>query len=198
MKIFPCYLLVSSILLFQTSLCDANSGNSINFSVAPDPITHCHQYRVDVAITKNGTLGVMPANCINRPDRPTNGSMEMNSEVTNTFNRILFPWRYSPHGAFKDSYFIEAMVGLENSEFKSAAGSSAKVSFIDATFALGYQWVWHNGLNVSAFIGLAHLIQRNLDINISPTESIAVSDYLDQQTSTNTHQSGGVFLGWAF
>lgn len=193
MNIFK-YLLVSSVLFFQTSLCFAK--DSINFSVAPDPITYCHQYRVDVSITKNSTLGVMPtSNCTDRPSRPTNGSMVINSQVTNTFNRIIIPWRYSPHGAFIDGFIVEAIVGLEKSEFKSASGSSANVSFIDTGVWLGYQWFWRNGFNISAVIGGAHLTRISLDKNISPSESSNVSDYLDEQTSTNSHQTGGVFFG---
>lgn len=197
MKIFK-YLLVSSFLLFQTSLCFAQ--DTINFSVVPDPTTHCHQYIVDVAITKNSTLGVMPSyNCTDRPHRPNNdGSMVMNSQVTNKFNRILIPWRYSPHGAFNNGYFVEALVGVEKSEFKTVVGSSANVSFIDTGVLLGYQWFWHNGLNISAVAGVAHLTNISLEKNISPTESSNVSDYLDQQTSTNTHMAGGVSFGWSF
>jgi len=197
MKIFK-YLLVPSFLLFQMSLSFAQ--DSINFSVGPDPITHCHQYRVDVAITKNSTLGVMPSyNCTDRPNRPNNdGSMVINSQVTNKFNRIIIPWRYSPNGAFINGLIVEAIVGVEKSEFKSASGSNANVSFIDTGVWLGYQWFWHNGLNITAVAGVAHLSRISLDKSISPTESSNVSDYLDQQTSTNTHAAGGVFFGWVF
>lgn len=191
------YLFVSSVLFFQTSLCFAKG--SISFSVAPDPITYCHQYRVDVPITKNNTLGVMPtSNCTDRPSRPTNGSIKINSQVTNTFNRIIIPWRYSPNGAFIDGFIVEAIVGQEKSEYKSASGSSANVSFIDTGVWLGYQWFWRNGFNVSAVVGGVHLTRIRLDKNISPSESSNVSDYLDEQTSTNSHQTGGVFFGWAF
>lgn len=124
--------------------------------------------------------------------------MEINNQVTNIFNRILIPWRYSPYGAFNNGYFVEALVGVEKSEYKSVAGSSANVSFIDTGVWLGYQWFWHNGLNISAVAGVAHLTTISLDKSISPTESSDVSDYLDQQTSTNTHMAGGVFFGWAF
>lgn len=197
MKIFK-YLLVFSFLLFQTSLSIAQ--DSINFSVGPDPTTHCHQYRVDVAITKNSTLGVMPSyNCTDRPNRPNNdGSMVINSQVTNKFNRIIIPWRYSPYGALNNGFIVEAIIGVEKSEFKSASGSNANVSFIDTGVWLGYQWFWQNGFNISAVGGVVRLSRISLDKSISPIESSNVSDYLDQQTSTNTHAAGGIFIGWLF
>lgn len=195
MKIFK-YLLVSSILLLPT-LCFAKG--SINFSVAPDPVTYCHQYRVDVSITKDSTLGVMPSfNCTDRPSRPINGSMVINSQVTNTFNRIIIPWRYAPHGAFIDGFIVEAIIGLEKSELKSASGSSANVSFFDTGVWLGYQWFWRKGFNISAVIGGANLTRISLDKSISPAEGSNVSDYLDEETSSNTHQTAGVFFGWIF
>ena len=122
----------------------------------------------------------------------------MNSQVTNKFNRILIPWRYSPHSAFNKGYFVEALVGVEKSKLESAAGSGANVSFIDTGVWLGYQWFWHNGLNISAVIGAAHLARISLEKSISPTESSDVRDYLNQQTSSNTHLASGVFFGWAF
>lgn len=124
--------------------------------------------------------------------------MKMNSQVTNKFNRILIPWRYSPYGVFSNGFFVEALIGVEKSELKSASGSSANVTFIDTGVWLGYQWIWHTGLNIAAVAGINHLTQNSIDKNISPAESSNVSDYLNQQTSTNTHVGGGVFLGWAF
>ncbi|VVC82436.1 hypothetical protein [Sideroxydans sp. CL21] len=198
MKIVKC-IISCSFLLFQTSICFA--GDSVNLSVAPDPATGCNQFRIDVALTEHSTLGVMPAHCTDRPSRPSRffgGDMKMNSQVTNKFNRILIPWRYSPYGVFSNGFFVEALIGVEKSELKSASGSSANVTFIDTGVWLGYQWIWHTGLNIAAVAGINHLTQNSIDKNISPAESSNVSDYLNQQTSTNTHVGGGVFLGWAF
>ena len=198
MKVLKC-LLVSSCLFIQASLCFAE--DSINLSVAPDPTTGCHQFRVDIALTGSSTLGIMPAHCSDRPSRPSRffgGDMKMNSQVTNKFNRILIPWRYSPHGVFNNGLFAEALIGVEKSELKTAAGSSADVTFIDTGVWLGYQWVWNDGLNISTAVGLAHLSRSSLDKSISPTESSNVSDFLDRQTSSNTHMAVGAFFGWAF
>jgi len=101
--------------------------------------------------------------------------MKMNSQVTNKFNRILIPWRYSPHGVFNNGLFAEALIGVEKSELKTAAGSSADVTFIDTGVWLGYQWVWNDGLNISTAVGLAHLSRSSLDKSISPTESSNVA-----------------------
>ena len=122
----------------------------------------------------------------------------MNSQVSNKFNRILIPWKYFPQGAFNNGYFVEALVGMEKSELKSAAGSSANVTFIDTALGLGYQWIWHNGLNISAVAVINHLTQHSLDKSFAPAEGGDVRDYLDRQTSSNTHVGGGVILGWAF
>lgn len=191
MKMYQ-YFLFPSLLFFQVSLCFAKG--SLNLVFIPDPVTHCHHYGVDFAVAKNSTLGLLSAyNC---PDRPTYGIV--NGQVTNTFNRILTQWRYSPRGAFNTGYFFDAMVGVERSEFKSAAGSSANVSYFDTAIHLGYQWFWRNGFNVTGLIGVAHLMPVRRDNNISPTESSAVSDYMDEQTSTTTHVGGGFSMGWVF
>jgi hypothetical protein len=191
MSIFK-YLVVISYLLFHTSLCLAQE--SINLYVGPDFKSHCNQYGIDFSITKNSTIGILPAyNCA---DVNTYGSL--NDQVTSTFNRILIPWRYSPHGAFKNGYFVLALLGMEKNDFESVAGSSVNVSFIDTGVLFGYQWFWRNGFNISGSIGVAHLMRNSLDQSISPTESNSVSDYLDKQTSTNNHVGGGVFLGWVF
>ncbi len=193
MKIFR-YLPVSVFLFFQVSLCFASSEKSLNFSFLPDPKTRCHQYVVDIAITDNSTLGIMPSyNC---SDRPTYGTI--NKQVTSTFNRLLIPWRYSPGGVLKKGYFVVTLLGVEKNEFKTTLGSGVNVSFIDTGVLLGYQWFWQNGFNISGLLGIAHLIRYKRDKDISPTESSNVSEYLNRQTRTNTHIGGGIQFGWAF
>lgn len=186
--------LIGFAAVFLNALCfAADTGNSINAFILPDPVTHCQQLGVEVAMSRNITLGIMPADCNNRP---TFGRME--SQVTNTFRRVLFPLKYYPQGAFTDGYFFQAVVGVEESKFRTASGSSANVRFVDTGFHVGYQWFWQNGFNVSAVIGIAHLEQSSLSKSIAVTESASISDYLDQQTRTNTHTGIGVSLGWAF
>jgi hypothetical protein len=192
-------LLSFTLLFFQSFPCYATSDDSINLSIGPDTTSFCHQYKIDFAIAENSTLGAMASyNCVNRPDFPTNGNMTMNSQVTNTFNRLLFPWRYSPHGAFHDGYFLETMAGMENGVYKSAAGSSSNVTFFDIGMFLGYQWFWSNGFNISAQIGVAHLMQFSQSKNIVPTESASAADFLNSQSGPDTHLASGVVLGWAF
>ena len=186
------YLLVTLLLFFQASLCIAQ--DSINLYGAPDIITQCHQVGVEAALTKYSTIAVIPSyNCTNR-----NTYGPRNDQVTSTFNRVLFPLRYAPNGVFKNGYFIMGILGMEKNEFKSVAGSVANVSFIDTAILFGYQWFWRNGFNISGSLGVAHLIRNSLDQTISSTEINSVSAYLDQQTSTNTHLGGGMFLGWVF
>jgi hypothetical protein len=193
------YFKAALFLFFQSSLCVAEDGAQANISIAPDPVTRCHQYRVDYSVAERSTLGVMLAyDCANRPSRPVNGSMDMSGGVSNTFNRILIPWRYAPRGALRDGYFVDAMVGVERAEYKTTAGSSANVNFIDVALGLGYQWFWHNGLNVSVFAGAAYLMRQSGGTNISATESVVTSDYLAQQTSTNSHLASGAYVGWSF
>jgi hypothetical protein len=191
---------VAVLLLFlQSTLCIAESGASANVSISPDPSTLCHQYRVDYAVAERSTLGLMLAyDCANRPNRPVSGSMDMNSGVSNTFNRIVVPWRYAPHGVLRDGYFVDALVGVERAEYKTTAGSDANVHFFDVALGLGYQWFWHNGLNVSVFAGAAHLMRQSGGVNISATELAGTTEYLKQQTSTNSHLASGAYVGWSF
>lgn len=192
------YLMVA-LLFFPSSMCFAEEEARANVSIAPDPVTRCHQYRADYAVAERSTLGVMLAyDCANRPSRPVNGSMDMSGGVSNTFNRVLVPWRYAPHGALQDGYFVDAMVGVERAEYSTTAGSSANVHFFDIAMGLGYQWFWHNGLNVSVFAGAAHLMRQSGVTNISATESVAASEYLKQQTNTNSHLASGAYVGWSF
>ncbi|MDP1532352.1 MAG: hypothetical protein Q8L92_02100 [Rubrivivax sp.] len=193
------YVTAALFLLFQSSQCVARDGSFANISVAPDPSTGCHQYRADYAVAERSTLGLMLAyDCANRPSRPLNGSMDMSNGVSNTFNRVLVPWRYAPRGALRDGYFVDAMVGLERAEYRTTAGSTANVHFFDVALGLGYQWFWHNGLNVSVFAGAAHLMRQSGGTNISATESAGASDYLKQQTSSNSHLASGAYVGWSF
>ena len=99
---------------------------------------------------------------------------------------------------FNDGYFFDVGVGAESNEFRTTAGSTANVSFIDTGGHGGYQWFWDNGLNISALLGVGHLMRDSLDQSISPAESISVKDYLSQQTSVTTHIGFGVIFGWAF
>lgn len=202
MKIFR-RIIVSSVLLIQTSVCFAQSEKSINFTSAPyiAPKHVCEMFGIEVAITEKITLGVSPAvNCKNRAsvtDRKV--GLDFPSGVTNKFNRILIPWIYAPAGSFHTGYFVQILSGVERGEYKTAAGSSANVTFINTGFTGGYQWFWGNGFNISVNLGVAHLVRYKFDRNISPAEtSNIIINYLDQQTSTNTHPAGGIQFGWAF
>jgi hypothetical protein len=73
--------------------------------------------------------------------------------------------------------------GVENTEYTSVAGSTAKVQLIDAAVGFGYQWIWKNGFNMDLSFSIAHLMLNSLDKSISPTESSTVSSFLGQQTS---------------
>lgn len=188
------YLLVSAFLLLQTSLCFAE--NSINFSFVYDIHSpDCSQLLVDVATSKNTSLGISPMSC--NSDRPAI-VMAPNSNVRNQVNRIVVPWRYSPRGVFKDGFYFMATLGVENDQFNSTAGSTANVLFLGSSLHTGYQWFWKNGFNITLIFSASHLARMSLDRTTSPTESPDVVDFLDQNTSTNTHYSAGPLLGWAF
>lgn len=190
---FPRNLLLTAILLLQTSLCFAEQENSINVILGPDVITHCNVLGIEVAITENSSLGVAPQSCTTRPSVGF-----ANDQVTNKFDRIGVNWLYYFNGAIEGGYFMGFGAGVENVEYRSVAGSTAKVQFIDAAVGVGYQWIWQNGFNVDVAFSIAHLMLNSLDKSISPTESSTVSSFLDRQTSTGTHPGIGFYFGWAF
>jgi hypothetical protein len=192
MKIYE-YLLVSAFLFLQTSLCFAEK--SINFSIVPDRSPDCSQLVVDVAMSEHTSLGISPLSC--NSDRPAI-AMAPNSNVRNQVNRIVVPWRYSPRGVFKDGFYFMASLGIENDQFNSTAGSTANVFFLGSSLHTGYQWFWKNGFNITLIFSASHLTQMSLDRTTSPTESPDVVDFLDQNTSSNTHYSVGPLFGWAF
>ena len=150
---------------------------------------------VDVAMSENTTLGISPLSC--NSDRPAI-AMSPNSNVRNQVNRLVVPWRYAPHGAFSDDYYFMVSVGIENDQFNSTAGSTANVFFFGSSLHTGYQWFWDNGFNITFIISASHLARVSLDRSMSPTESPDVVDFLDKNTSSNTHYSAGSLLGWAF
>lgn len=185
--------LFALIFLLQIPLCFAGQNNSVNLILGPDPITHCDAYGLEVAVTKNSTLGIVPQSCTTRPSVGF-----ANDQVTNKFDRIGVNWFYYPQGAINGGYFIGFGTGVENVEYTSVAGSTAKVQFIDAAIGMGYQWMWESGFNIGLTFAIAHLMLNSLDRTTSPTESATVIDFLDRNTSTGTHPGMGVSFGWAF
>ncbi len=182
-------------LLFQSSLC--LSAGSINVVFLPDSVNSfkCHQPGVEFKITQYSTLGVLGIlDC--KSHRSTYG--DTNDDVTNTFGRILIPWRYSKGGAFKDGSFMQVVVGMEKSKFKSELGSKADITFADFGFHYGYQWFWANGFNVSAMAGVAYLVESNSKKDIVQNENSDVVDFLDRNTKTNIHGGAGFIIGWTF
>ena len=187
------YLFSFLYLVFQSSLCF--SKESFNVTLIPDLFNCHHHFGLEFAISENNTLGIIGTDkCTS--DRPTYG--DSNNKVDNTFNRIFIPWRYSFNGVFRDGYFIQTMIGMEKSRFKSEAGSRADVTFHDLTFHGGYQWFWDSGINVSALAGVAILKRSSLTKNIVPDETDDVVKFLDKNTKSNEHIGVGVIFGWAF
>lgn len=185
-------LIFSTLLLLQAGFC--YSSEYKNFILIPDP-SSCHQVGVEVSINENSSLGMFGRiSC--ESNRATYGAK--NSNVENTFSRILIPWRYSFNGVFTDGYFVQPLAGLENSKFKSTLGSTAEVTFVSLAAYAGYQWFWRNGLNVSLMAGLAYLQEVNSSHDILAGEGSDVSKFLDKNTETNLHGGAGVIVGWLF
>jgi hypothetical protein len=192
MKIFRSSF-VFIILVLQSSLCF--SQYAANIIVVPDPMYSAHQFGVETAVTMKSKLGILAA-YKRDSDRPTYG--DSNDSVSNTFSRILLPWRYSKNGAWENGFFVTGLAGVENDKFKSVSGSRAEVTFINLGVLAGYQWFWRNGFNISAMLGGALLIENSSTKDISANEKSAVSEYLNKNTKTNSHVAGGVMFGWAF
>lgn len=194
MVIFNRWILFCS-LCFQSSLC--LSADTINIIILPDSINSfdCHQPGIEFKISQNSSLGAIGRlDCAT--DRSTYG--KTNDDVTNTFSRIIVPWRYSFNGTFRDGSLVQALVGIEKSEFRSTLGSKADVTFVDFAFHYGYQWFWKNGFNVSALAGVAYLVKTSSEIDIVPTENSDVIGFLDKNTKTNVHGGAGILIGWKF
>jgi len=183
---------LSSLLLVESGLCYSSESN--NLILLPDS-SSCHQAGIEMAINKHNTLGILGrAGC--ESDRPTYGSK--NDDVENRFGRILVPWRFSFKGVFTDGYFVQALAGLEKSEFKSTLGSSADVTFTNLAAHVGYQWFWRNGFNLSLMGGVAYLHEVSSSKHIVTGEQKSVTDFLDKNTKTNIHGGAGVIVGWLF
>lgn len=190
-----CRWILFCSLWLQSGLC--LSADSINVVIMPDSFNSfkCHQPGIDFKITQNSSLGVVGIlDC--ESDRSTYGNT--NDDVTNTFSRIFVPWRYSKGGAFKNGAFMQALIGIEKSEFRSILGSRADVTFVDFAFHYGYQWFWENGFNVSVLGGVAYLAKSSSQKDIVLNETPDVIGHLDRNTKSNIHGGAGFILGWKF
>lgn len=187
--------LFTLLLLLQASPCFAQ--DTINISVLPVIPLACTQLDIGVAVTQQSTLGIIPSSCnADRVSTPTGGA---SPNIRNQFNRVLGEWKYAPDGAFNDGFFVGAVLGIENDQFNSPAGSTADVYFAAGGVMTGYQWFWENGFNITWVFSAAHLEQISLNnYNIVPSESIDVINWLQTNTSSNTHFGMGPILGWAF
>ncbi len=173
------------------------SAEWINVILLPDSFNafDCHQPGVEFKVAEKSSVGILGRfDC--DTDRSTYGST--NESVSNTFSRVLIPWRYSRKGAFQDGTLIQALVGVEKSKFRSALGSKADVTFVDFGLHYGYQWFWSSGFNVSAMAGVAYLVETSSSQEIAQNETSDVIDYLEKNTETNIHGGIGVILGWVF
>ena len=185
-------LILATVLLINAGQC--YSSNSINALVLPD-LFGCHQLGGEFGLNDNSTLGALVRiNCSS--DRPTYGTKD--GDVENRFSRILVPWRYSFNGVFADGYFLQGLVGLENSEFKTTLGSTAEVTFTNLAVHAGYQWFWRNGFNIALMGGIAYLHENSSRTNIVTGEENRVVDFIDKNTKTNIHGGAGVIVGWLF
>lgn len=194
MKIFKC-LLIFSCLLFQAENCLAQDIINISF-IYNTPII-CSQPLFDVAVTQQSILGISPGSCT--ADRPSNPASGAGSNISNQFNRMMGVWRYSPNGVFKDGFYFALTAGIENDSFNSTAGSTAEVYFAGYGLMSGYQWFWKNGFNITWIFSVAHLEQISLNnYNIVPGERADVINWLQTNTSSNTHFTMGPLLGWSF
>lgn len=185
-------ILLFPFLLVTPGICF--SSDNVNLIFLPDP-SSCHQAGIEIDISRNTTLGVLARpNC--QSDRSTYG--KKNSDVENNFSRVLIPLKYSFNGAFTQGYFVQTLIGLEKSEFKSKLGSTADVMFGNFAAHAGYQWFWENGFNISLMAGVAYLKELSSSENISVGESASVVDFLEKNTKSNLHGGAGIIVGWFF
>jgi hypothetical protein len=173
------------------------SADWINVILLPDSFDSfdCHQPGVEFKVADRSSVGILGRfDC--DTDRATYGSS--NDSVSNTFSRVLIPWRYSRKGTFKDGTLIEVLVGAERSKFRSDLGSMADVTFMDLGLYYGYQWFWDSGFNISAMAGVAYLVETSSSKEIAQNETSDVIDYLNKNTETNVHGGLGIIIGWTF
>jgi len=159
------------------------------------PEQYCFQAGIEKKVSDKHTLGVIGRfNC--NSERPTYGSNK--DDVDNKFSRILVPLKHSFNGAFNQGAFIQGMIGIEDSKFKSNLGSNADVIFLNLSVHGGYQWYFRNGFNISVLGGIAHLQKLSSSKQISGNETLSGIDFLNKNTETNTHAGAGILLGWLF
>jgi len=178
------------LLIVQMKISHAEEYNLV---LLPEP--YCTQAGIEKKVSDKHTLGVIGRfNC--NSERPTYGSK--NDDVENKFSRILVPLKHSFNGAFNQGAFIQGMIGIEDSEFKSNLGSNADVTYLNLSVHGGYQWYFRNGFNISVLGGVAHLQEISSSRQIAGSETLSVTDFINKNTETNTHVGAGVIVGWLF
>jgi len=192
MRKFGGYILFC-ILFLQSSACF--SQKKVNVIVLPDPIFFAHHVGIETSMGLNSKLGILAA-YKRDSNRPTYG--KSNDDVKNNFSRIIIPWTYTKDGAWNDSFFITALIGLENDNYKSNLGSSAEVTFVNFGLLAGYQWYWDSGFNLSVMYGGAILVKSKLRKEVNVGEKNDVIDFFDKNTKSNKHGALGIIVGWVF
>lgn len=184
--------LLACVLFMQMSV--SHADKAINMIVLPD-LFSCHQIGGEIPMTSKTTVGVLArTGCHTK--RPAYG--KSNTDVRNTFNRVLIPLRYAKEGVFQDSVFIQTLIGAESHHFRSTLGSRSRVVFAELALHAGYQWFWSSGFNISVLAGVAVLIKNHSKNDVVDTETESVKAFLNKNTATNTHGGAGVIFGWKF
>lgn len=85
-----------------------------------------------------------------------------------------------------DSWGVAALYGMGN--YVSLTGHNSTITATRTNFggAGGYQWVWENGFNILAALGLENVSFSDISTNYSTHENQENKDYLEKDLSTRT------------
>ena len=85
-----------------------------------------------------------------------------------------------------DSWGVAALYGMGN--YVSLTGHNSTITATRTNFggAGGYQWVWENGFNILAALGLENVSFSDISTNYSTHENQENKDYLQKDLSTRT------------
>jgi len=97
-----------------------------------------------------------------------------------------------------DTWGVTGLYGIGN--YISVTGYKSTVTASRTNFGVGggYQWVWENGFNILATLGLENISYTSISETYATLESQVNKDYIKEDLTTRTQSTYYLLFGWHF
>ena len=95
-----------------------------------------------------------------------------------------------------DTWGVTGLYGIGN--YISVTGYRSTVTASRTNFGVGggYQWVWENGFNILATLGLENISYTSISETYATLESQVNKDYIKEDLTTRTQSTYSLLFGW--